>query len=257
MKMKVYLDIIFIINIIYDFIVLLASSIILRRNVKLYRIFFGSIFGSLSIFVLFIRFTTITLLIFKLLISIIIIFITFGFKDIRYFLKNLYYFYLISIILAGFLYFFNNQLSNNNELMFNSLRPNLLLGTFLTIISIIIYIKNVKTLKLNYNKYLKAIIYFKEYSIKVNAFVDTGNKLKDPYSFKPIILVDRKILKNDNKFIYVPFKTCNNSGLLKCIKAEKIFIDGIGYKKNFLVGLTDSIKIDGINCLLNERLMEG
>ena len=256
--MKVYIDVIFIVNFIYDFIVLLSSSIILKRNVKLYRIIFGSFLGTLSMIILFIRFNTLSLFIFKIILSVLIILTTYGYNDIKYFLKNIYYFYLISIILAGFLYFINNQFSYNEGLLFfNNFKLNLLLGIILSIIGIKIYIKNIKDLKLNYNKYIKAIIYFKDYKIDVNAFVDTGNKLKDPYSFKPIILVDETMIKNNSNILLVPYKTCNNSGLLKCIKAEKIYIDGIGYKKNFLVGITDSIKMDGINCLLNERLMEG
>ena len=256
--MKVYLDIIFIINFIFDFILLLSSSIILKRRTRFIRIILGSLFGSLSMFVLFIRFNTISLTIYKILISTFMIVITFGFKDIKHFFKNMYYLYLISIIMGGLLYFINNSFSNRNGLLFyNSFKINIILGIVLSIIGIRIFIKNTKDLKLNYNNYLSAIIYFKDYKINVNAFVDTGNKLKDPYTFKPIILVDTKLIKEIDNPIYVPFKTCNNEGLLKCIKANKIYINGIGYKKNFLVGVTNSIKIDGVNCLLNEMLMEG
>ena len=256
--MKVYIDVIFIVNFIYDFFVFFSSSIILKRNIRIYRLIFGSLIGSLTIFMLFIRFNTFTLLVFKLLLSAVIIITSYGFKNIKYFIKNLYYFYLISIILGGFLYLINNQFSYNNGLIFFSgFKLNMFLGFILSVIGIIIYIKNIKELKLNYNKYTKAIIYFKNFKIDVNAFVDTGNKLKDPYLFRPIILVDEKIIKNKNNVLLVPYKTCNNTGLLKCIKPEKIYIDGVGYKKHFLVGLTDSIKMDGINCLLNERLMEG
>ena len=258
MKMKVYVDIVFIVNYIYDFIVLLSTSCILKRNVRFYRIILGSLFGTSTIILLFFSFSTISLLIFKIVVSIFIVLISFGFKDIRYFFKNLYYFYLVSIILGGFVYFVNNQFSYNEGLIFfNSYKYNLLLGIIMSILLIRSYVKNIKNLKDNYNKYISAIIYFNDYCLEVNAFVDTGNKLKDPYSFKPIILVDKKIIKSEERYLYVPFKTCNNEGLLKCIKAKKIYIDGIGYKKNLLVGLTDSINIDGVDCLLNERLLEG
>ena len=256
--MKVYLDIIFIINFLFDFILLLSSSIILKRRTSFIRIILGTLFGSLSFFVLFIRFNTVSLTLFKIIISIFMIIITFGFKDIRYFFKNLYYMYLISIIMGGLLYFINNSFSSSNGLLFyNSFKINIILGIVLSIIGIKVFIKNIRNLKTNYNNYINVIIYFKDYKVSVNAFLDTGNKLKDPYSFKPIILVDTKLIKEINNPIYVPYKTCNNEGLLKCIKASKMYIEGIGYKKNFLVGLTNSIKIDGVDCLLNEMLMEG
>ncbi|MBO6195489.1 MAG: sigma-E processing peptidase SpoIIGA [Bacilli bacterium] len=256
--MKVYLDVLFITNFIFDFILLLSSSIILKRNIRIIRLILGALFGSLTIFILFIRFNTLSLLLFKLIISIGMVLISFGFNNKKYFIKNLYYLYLISIILGGLLTFINNNFSKVEGLVFyNSFKLNIFLGIILSIIGIYIYIKNIKDLKLNYNKYLNGIIYFNDYEIKVNAFVDTGNKLKDPYSFKPIILVDNKLIKKEYSPIYVPFKTCNNEGLLKCIKANKIYLDGIGYKKNFLVGITNSIKIDGVNCLLNEMILEG
>ena len=39
----------------------------------------------------------------------------------------------------------------------------------------------------------------------------------------------RDSIKED-KYILVPYHTINGNGLLKCIKPDIIFIDGIGYK---------------------------
>ena len=145
-----------------------------------------------------------------------------------------------------------------SSLLFSSTYSyNIILGIILSIIGLIIYIRNIKSLKTNYNKYLNVVIYFKNYELKVNAFLDTGNKLKDPYLFRPIILLNKNMVKYKENVLLVPYNTCNSSGLLECIKAEKIYIEGVGYKKNFLVGLSNSIYLDGINCILNERLLEG
>lgn len=247
--MKIYLDIIFLINFIYDFIILLSSSIILKRNTKIIRIITGSLFGSLTMFIYFIRMNNIEIIIYKLVVSFIMLVITFNYKNIKYFLKNLYYFYLIGIILGGLLYFVNNNAF--------FIKNNLLIGIILSVLSVFVYIKNIRDLKTNYNKYIKVKLYFKNYKINLNAFLDTGNKLKDPYTFKPIIIVNKDYIKEKDKVILVPYKTCNYEGLLECIKPNKIYIEKVGYKKNFLVGLTDSIKIDGVDCILNELLMEG
>lgn len=258
-NMKVYLDILFFFNFIFDFIILLSSSIILKRNTKIYRIILGSLFGSVTLISLNIPFTTFSLFLFKIIISSLMIIITFNFKNIRYFFNNIYYFYLISIILGGLLYFINNSFSKSeNYIFFNTFRLNLVLSIFISLVGIYLYIKNIKKLKNNYNKYLNAVIYFKDYNVSVNAFLDTGNKLIDPYLFRPIILVNKnRIVCDYDNYILVPFSMASSDGLLKCISANKIYIEGIGYKKNFLVGLIDSINIDGIDCLLNERLMEG
>ena len=135
--MKVYIDLILVTNFLFDFIILISSSIILKRNTKVIRIVFGALFGSLTMLSLFIRFNTISLFFFKLFVSIIMIFITFGYKNYKYFFKNLYYLYMVSIILGGILYFVNIQFSyKNNGLLFviNGFSLNIVVGIILSII---------------------------------------------------------------------------------------------------------------------------
>ncbi|MEG0826260.1 MAG: sigma-E processing peptidase SpoIIGA, partial [Bacilli bacterium] len=90
-----------------------------------------------------------------------------------------------------------------------------------------------------------------------NSYLDTGNKLHDPYNKAPIILLNKKLFPNNiSAYIYVPYNTINNEGILKCIKLEKIVIEGVGERKNVLAGLTDNIKIDAVDCILNMKLLE-
>ena len=61
-----------------------------------------------------------------------------------------------------------------------------------------------------------------------------------------------------NNFILVPYHTLSGNGLLKCIKPDIIFIEGIGYKGNVLVGFSDSPNlIDGIDVILHKDVMKG
>ena len=96
--------------------------------------------------------------------------------------------------------------------------------------------------------------------IETNAFLDTGNKLIDPYKRRPIILLNKELIKIDytkDNILLVPYDSLNNHGLLKCIIPEKIYIKGIGFKKDLLVGLSnEKIKIDGIDCILNQQLLK-
>ena len=69
--------------------------------------------------------------------------------------------------------------------------------------------------------------------------------------------MNEKLINNKYNYLLVPYNTISSNSLLKCIKAEKIYIDKIGYRKKFLIGLTNSINIDGVDCILNEKLMEG
>ena len=241
-------------------ILILSTSIILKRKAKFYRILFGALFGSLSIFILFIRLNSIQLFIYKFLISIVMIIISFGFKDIRYFFKNIYYLYIISILFGGIMSFFNNNYKQTSKglLFINNNSPNLLFVLVLSIIVLYIYLKQIKNLKCNYNKYYDVEIKINNKNIILTGFLDTGNKLKDPYKNRPIILIEKKLIDTRNlKTLLIPFSSVNNSGLIECIKSDNITINGYKINKNYLIGFMDNINIDGISCILNEKILEG
>ena len=81
--------------------------------------------------------------------------------------------------------------------------------------------------------------------------------LYDPYKKRPIILLSNKYIREDN-YILVPYYTMSGEGLLKCIKPDIIFIDGIGYRGNVLIGFSDSPKlIDGVDVILHKDIMKG
>src|SRR5699024_2862063 len=124
-----------------------------------------------------------------------------------------------------------------------------------------LYYKQGIFLKQNYKNYYEVTLEHQGLKQKVNGFLDTGNHLVDPYRKRPIILIDKKKLIYDiNEFqmILVPIDTANVHSLLSCIKIDSIFIAGIGTRKKVLLGLMDdTIHIDGIDCILSEKLMEG
>jgi stage II sporulation protein GA (sporulation sigma-E factor processing peptidase) len=263
--MKLYLDIIFLLNFLFDLILLSSVSIILRRNIDFKHLLLGAIIGGLSIFLLFIPLSSLTLFLFKIIISLVMVLVTFGFRDLKYTSRNLFYLYTSSIILGGFLYFLNVEFSYKQEgLIFyhNGLSVNVIVLIFLSPIIIYTYVKQGLLLKNNYANYYEVDLYFKDGTVKkLNAFLDTGNNLVDPYKKRPIILVNEKDINfnyDEYTSLLVPYDSLNNHGLLKCIIIEKIDIVGVGIKRNVLIGISkEKIRIDGINCILHTKLLEG
>lgn len=258
-KIKIYLDLVFVLNFIIDLVLLILVSLILKRKVKFIKFILGSLFGSFSILALFIRFNSLELFIYKLLISVFMILITFGFKDIKNFIKNLYYLYMTSMLLGGIMYFINNNYNqvNNGILLFNYSGLNIVFILIIGLVIIYIYTNQIKDLKINYNNYYDVELNLKGKNLLLTGFLDTGNKLIDPYKKRPIILVNEKLLNiTDEKILYVPFSSVNKGGLLKCIKVDNIYIEGKIVKKKFLVGLMGDINIDGVDCILNSKIME-
>lgn len=253
--MKIYVDLVLILNFLIDLLLLMSVKIILRRRTTVFRLILSSFIGSLTILLLFLNLNT---LIFKLIISIIMLIVGFEFRDIRFFIKNFICFYLISIILGGFMYYLNLEFSYKNiGLIFinKGLSINFIFILLISPIIIFIYIKQNLNLKNNYNNYYKLKVYFEDDKVKEYiGYLDTGNKLKDPYKNRPIILIND--FKNDYKKILVPCKTVNSFDLLECFKVKKIFINN-KYIKNVLIGISkNKIDIDGVDCILNPLIIK-
>lgn len=249
--MKLYLDVIFIINIWFDFLILLCVSLLLKRNIKFKRIIFGSLFGSLTFFLLFLKLNSSLLILYKLIISILICIITFSFKNLKYTFNNLLYFYLVSIILGGGIYLLNN--SFKNILTLNS-SLNYLILLIISPIIIFIYLSQTKNFRNNYSNYHKVDILYKNKLYHLNGYLDTGNNLFDPYKKRKIILVKLNIKYDDTSIIYTPYESLNNVGVIKCLKVDKLFVDKKEFN-NYLIGLSnDNFRIDGIDCILHNSM---
>ena len=94
--MTVYIDVVFILNFFFDFLLLLTVNNVLKRNIPLKRILFGSFVGSLTIFFLFFSISSFLLFLSKLLLGVLMCLTTFGLKDKKYFIQNLSYLYMTS-----------------------------------------------------------------------------------------------------------------------------------------------------------------
>lgn len=262
--MKIYIDVVLFINFMFDFLLLLGVSIILRRNVEFYKLLLGSFIGSLSILFLFLNINSFQLFLLKILISIAMLLTTFSYKNLRYTARNFFYLYTLSIVLGGALYLLNIEFSYKQEgLVFfhNPFSINLIFLLIFSPIILYIYIKQIKKLKNNYNQSYKVDIYLtKDTMIRATGFLDTGNKLTDPYKKRPIILIDkRKIILDINQFkmIPVPYKTIQEEGIIQCFQIDHIEIEGHKNISKVLLGIIEqNINIDGVDCLLNELLWE-
>ncbi|MBE6150237.1 MAG: hypothetical protein E7162_00245 [Firmicutes bacterium] len=245
--MKVYIDIVFLINVYFDFILLLVTSLILKRNVSLKRIFLGSIVGGFTIVLLFFELNNLLLFIYKIIFSIFMIICTFSYKDFYYFINNLIYLYITSFVLGGFLYLIELEFSISNMFF---------IGIFSFII-LYFYLRNLNKLKYNYNNYLKVIVKYKDKVLNLVGYIDSGNKLSDQYKNRPISLIYLVDFEYDYKdIILVPYETASGSSILKCLKVDKLIIDN--KECSGLIGFMDKkIKIDGVDIILNSKYIGG
>lgn len=258
--MKIYLDLVFFINFMFDLLLLLTVKIVLKRKVKWYRVLLGSLVGAFSIVFLFIKLNSITLFLLKVIISLLMIIITFGVKSKTDFLKNTLYLYFVSIILGGFLYYLNLEFSYDNVgLVFfhNGFSINFILLFILSPIILYLYIKQDRDLKVLKNYYYQVEVYYKDVKKEYRAYLDTGNKLYDPYSHKPVILLYDLSFPKIEKPIYIPYQTLEHGGLLECVRVDKLILDdGRIINKPLIAISKDCLKIEGVDVLLHKDYLE-
>ena len=231
--MTIYIDLVILLNYFFDSLILLTVNTTLKRNISLKKILFVSLLGELSLLG-FLLSNKYLLILLKLEISLILNILTFKYKDIFYTVTNVLYFYMVSIILGGFIYYLK---LNNLSYFFILLLVPLILY---------LYIKQNLNMKTTINKTYPLTIYFpNKRKLSLTGFVDTGNKLRDPVTKKWVVLVNKKLLQG-----------VINKGLVECIKPEKLVIEGKEYT-NFLIGLMDSkVMINSSDCILNLEILE-
>ncbi len=255
--MTLYLDIIFLENIFMNSIILLATGVILKDEIKIIRTFISSTIGSIYAIIIYTSNMAIYSNFFlKLLLSFVIVYIAFKPPNVKSFLKHLIIFYLTSFTFGGvafaLLYFVSPKdiLFQDGVLIGTYPIKMILAGGILGFIIITISFKNIKSKMTRRDMYCNVKICDKEKSTQITAIIDTGNFLKDPISKMPVVVIEKNklfdifpsnILENISKIINgndidlgqyssriraIPFKSLGKeNGLLLGIKMDEIQLE--------------------------------
>ena len=132
-----YIDLFFIFNVIMDYIIIMSTSILLKRRTSYIRMILSSLIGGISSLVLF---TSLNKIVIEIVSIVIMVLISFGYKGIRYLINNILYMYILSTLLGGIIYLFNIKVSNSMFLTY-------LIIIVISIEVMILYIKENKKMR--------------------------------------------------------------------------------------------------------------
>jgi len=240
--MKIYLEFILILNFLLDFMILYGTKRVLKLQKNLFRLILGGLIGSLTTFLLVAEIGGWCLFLLKIGLSFLIVLVAFGKNNL---FENVFYFYLISIILGGGIYLFDLNTSASFYYLILLVGAPFLL--FLVVKELICY-RNTYS-----NKY-EVFIYIKEKLYRMEGFIDTGNQLTSPFKGEPVILVNLEL--PIDTVIYVPYKALNTSGVIPCIRPDKVIINQKVFK-HCLIGFSkDKFQLKGLNCILPNKFKE-
>lgn len=199
--MVFYLDLILLFNFVIDYFILLLTSRYLNLTYKRWRLGLGAGVGALYTMVFFIPFLDfLHVFISKIVLSMVIIWISFGFIHLVRFFQTLATFYFISFLSGGGVlaiqYLFNiDHEVVNGIFVSRSLNP-LLVIIFIMVAFLGIWLFSNRTyisLRRNsmvHHKIVEIEIYINNQSYKCKGLVDTGNRLYDPIFRKPVMILE-------------------------------------------------------------------
>lgn len=252
-------------------IIIYATAIILKKEIKILRILLGSTIGAIYACLYYISNMQIYgEFILKIILSMVIVYVSFNSNGIKGFFRELLIFYLTSFTFGGvtfaLLYFISpgNILFENGTLIGTYPLKMILIGGLIGFFIIIISFKNIKNKLTKKDMLCNISIVFEGGSVDVNAIIDTGNFLREPLTGKPVIIVEKEVLKNaipvdilenmgeiingkklDDKYMskirLIPFSALGTeNGLLIGIKPEDFYINYQGKiveNKKVIVGV--------------------
>ncbi|MFQ7575414.1 MAG: sigma-E processing peptidase SpoIIGA [Lachnospira sp.] len=262
-KIVVYIDVLFGINLLMDFIVLCIVNKVCKFAATFLRLLLSAAFGALwSVFAVMMPRNVQGLIHIctYILISFLMIKMCAGKSVFRKVLKGVFVLYGVTFVMAGTVnmlyyytyagYFVKTVVLSNGKLVL-----------FTAVSVIFIYFLYVQLIKLKvYDEgKCRVIIFCMGEKAELTGFVDTGNVLVDIYTKKPVSVVPRKYIQNilnkiDDytkvKYHIIPFRSlgCEN-GMIEVISVESMYIY-LGKKEmiveNALIGYTD-MELSGDN----------
>lgn len=210
--MTIYIDIVLIENLIMNYIILCATSIIMKLKLSYIRIFIGSLIGAIYAVISYMStFQVYSTLVLKIVLSIIIVYISFNPQTVKKLLKEVLIFYLTSFLFGGvafyLLYFINpkNIISQNGVLVGTYPIKIAMLGGIIGSIIIITSFKIVKSKVSNKDMFCNVEIKINGKKVKTKAMIDTGNLLKEPITNIPVVVVEHTLL-----YDVIPKQILNN-----------------------------------------------
>ena len=275
--MTIYIDVVFIENIIMNYIILYGTGIVAKVVPKQIRLILSSTIGAVYVIVTYIsKLRIYETLVLKIVLSFIIIYIAFNPPNIKKLIKELLLFYLTSFVFGGAAFFLIYVVRPQDIIMKNGVFVGTypikitIMGGLLGFIVLVLSYKLIKTKFTKKSLICNVLIKIENKELKTKAMVDTGNLLKDPISGKPVIVIEHtslydilpkqilnnieKILGGDfknipesindkyiSKFKVIPFSSLGKEhGILLGIKGNEIIIENeeeIIRKKDFIIGI--------------------
>lgn len=275
---EIYADILIILNFIIDFFLLSLTAKLSNSAVKTLRLVLSSFMASLfSLYIFLPPLNFLFEMLLRLISSAVTVFVCFGFQKTKMYLKRFIYFYIISFVFAGamiavWFLFKPNTMALNNGVVYFNFSPLLLLLSTAVCYGVLVLFRTVFRPESAKAERMKTEVVLKDKNTCFTTAIDTGNSIKDPLSGSPVLIADRRVLKNllgndygdflslspkkfAERFRLIPVNTVSGKNLLPAVKCDKIIIKEKTIKNPLIAqSLTDFS--DDYDAIINPEVLE-
>lgn len=201
MKQVIYIDVLLLTNFLVGYLILISTSAILKTNSPRWRTLCGALAGSLFSLTVFLPDTSpLVILPVRLIVFVIVLLISFGFKDLRRYLRCFAAFIGVNMVFAGmmlalwFVFEPNNMIYSNGAVYFDIGFLTLTVSAVVCYAAVFLLSRLVQR-KAPSNKIFSVNIGFLGKEVHAQALLDMGNLLTDSFSGKPVIIIEEHIAK--------------------------------------------------------------
>ncbi len=238
-----------------------------KKKINIIRIIISSAAGGIYSFIILLDSLPVYIVfVTKIFAALIMILIAFNFFRVKNLMQTLGVFIFSSFVLlgviTGILYITETPYIaiNNSSVYFDVSSKQLI------VCALIAYLLSCLVVRLHNRSVSNKQIYTIEIenegkSVTLFAFADTGNKLREPFSNYPVIIVRREFAEKivgNSKLRLIPATTVNNSSTLKAFKPDNIKIKGSKKTEiieNAYVAMSDEINSDSFSAIINPEIL--
>ena len=205
----VYIDVLFAVNLIINYFILRAASGFLHRQDKRLRLLLGAGLGAIySIFIFFPQVSFLYSALFKAVISVLIVAVSFKFVTLRNLLKLVIVFYVISFIFGGavfaiYLFVTPPGLVMRNGVVYIDISPVVLILSAAGCYILITLVSRVRRRSGRTEPICEIGIEADGRNVQLRALMDTGNNLTDAITGAPVIVTEYGSVEN-----IIPHELC-------------------------------------------------
>ena len=273
--MTVYIDVLLLVNFIMNLVLLKTSAYLSKRSFFLSKAALGAFLGSLGALTLFMpAFSFGTMLAYKLLFACVMVFTSFGCRDLVTFFKDLICLLSCTFIFSGVITFIYVTLSPDKLVVANGSFYFDVSAAFLLFAALVSYLfVTVANFFFVHQKPSEEICLLKvrqgEDTVTLKGLIDTGSSLYEPFSNLPVIVCSKGFFEREvseeravrNSVRIIPFETIGGKGILKAFLADSVKLEladrEVEVKKACYIALSDeNINRGFYDAVINPAILE-